>query len=918
MKFNTLLKFGWLLATLATMLLSGCTKDEGIDNRDHGYGYAQFRLYKNGTTRASDKLEYLRDAKKIQVFFRHENRNFNQTLLLSYSNDEASEFGLRSESIKLSSGEYQVIGYTIFDNMENEIMNVIPSEQILVRISDGNMSMQDLGVDAVLRGKIYFRLTKQLPVIDSRVAIDRDEYTFKEIKYADIELVDAANSKNVLQFTKMKCIFKMDVTNGTSSVLCDTLYVNAGTYRLKSFWLRDAGEKTIDYAETFSPEVLYSINDVTAEPLQEVAVPVKINSTARYIKDYIALREIWRQTGGTKDPDRKAWYYIGENSPVGANWDFDKDVDLWGNQPGVTLHNNGRVAVVNIGGFDPHGEIPSAIGELTELTQLFLGTHNDAISDDAGAEFDKNGIQIGINLSKRYTGKYANNSGTEYDPWTYVMRGESTSTNRMERAAREMQARNAYQSESALFSSMRKMGQLPSDGMEGITTYADVDYGYITNHITGIHPDISKCTKLEALYVANSYVETLPESMSTLVNLTTLELYNNPLMKAFPMVLAKFPNLAQANLAQNYQWTSQVILDGVSAMFNSGDEGPAKKVQVLYLNNNRLTELPAAMANGKTLGMIDLSYNQITQLNKLTLNVKPVQLYLDYNKLSGQPFPDEGADFCTMADVETFSCVGNQITEFPAKLFTSNSRYVVGTINFADNKITHIGGDDAQWDDKGNLTKKASFGGVLCTTLKLDGNRFTGGIPAAFATSEPISEIQSLSMKSNQLDSLGWQGMKGMYSLVAIDFESNNIKVITKKPDFYMGREAPYLNGVNLNYNSFKEFPEMLFNSLGINQFWFEGQYDRTTGDKTFRTWPDGIETYMGLRVLKMAGNDIRKVKTFPSLLNFLTIEDNPNIDMVIDDATCARIVANMFYFTYDKTQEYITGCPELGIGDTK
>ena len=68
-------------------------------------------------------------------------------------------------------------------------------------------------------------------------------------------------------------------------------------------------------------------------------VPVRLDETAEYIKDYIALKAIWTKMDGPN------WKYYGESSPMGANWNFNKDIDLWGNQPGVQLLDNGRVAL---------------------------------------------------------------------------------------------------------------------------------------------------------------------------------------------------------------------------------------------------------------------------------------------------------------------------------------------------------------------------------------------------------------------------------------------------------------------------------------------------------------------------------------------------------------------------------------------
>ena len=48
-----------------------------------------------------------------------------------------------------------------------------------------------------------------------------------------------------------------------------------------------------------------------------------------------------------------------------------------GAQPGVQLHDNGRVARLDLSGFGFRGDMPAAIGQLTEMIELYLGTQND-------------------------------------------------------------------------------------------------------------------------------------------------------------------------------------------------------------------------------------------------------------------------------------------------------------------------------------------------------------------------------------------------------------------------------------------------------------------------------------------------------------------------------------------------------------
>lgn len=127
----------------------------------------------------------------------------------------------------------------------------------------------------------------------------------------------------------------------------------------------------------------------------------------------------------------------------------------------------------------------------------------------------------------------------------------------------------------------------------------------------------------------------------------------------------------------------------------------------------------------------------------------------------------------------------------------------------------------------------------------------------------------------------------------------------------------PFLTGIDLSYNAFTEFPTTLFNGYGITTFFLSSQIGRVDGDVTYRCfskWPDGIEQYAGLLVLKMDYNDIRHIKTFPAKLNYLNILGNDNLSVAIPTDVCTRLMNGTFTMDYETSQKGITGCPALGI----
>lgn len=122
--------------------------------------------------------------------------------------------------------------------------------------------------------------------------------------------------------------------------------------------------------------------------------------------------------------------------------------------------------------------------------------------------------------------------------------------------------------------------------------------------------------------------------MQGLESCTDFEVYNCPKMEKFPIAITKMPRLVAANLSNNRQWQAQDLHDGLKALA----EGPSKEyIQLLYLVNNSLEELPAEFRNMKRLSMLDLTQNRLRVLHPLGSEVALVQLFLDNNQLEEIP-----------------------------------------------------------------------------------------------------------------------------------------------------------------------------------------------------------------------------------------------------------------------------------------
>ncbi|MDE6570335.1 MAG: DUF4458 domain-containing protein, partial [Alistipes sp.] len=135
------------LVGMTATLFAGCSDDEGVDNRDTDYGYVQFKLYKEASyvptaaapeSRAvQSQLDYLADATKVTVRLQYNGTTIAQTLVLSAADKTAAEFGLRSEKLRLLTGDYRVVTFALYDANDELLYNGAPLEPQLTVVPGG-------------------------------------------------------------------------------------------------------------------------------------------------------------------------------------------------------------------------------------------------------------------------------------------------------------------------------------------------------------------------------------------------------------------------------------------------------------------------------------------------------------------------------------------------------------------------------------------------------------------------------------------------------------------------------------------------------------------------------------------------------------------------------------------------------------
>lgn len=844
-----------LFALLLSVVFTGCSDDNEVLTSKSGF--VQFKLYrstdKHNETRATE-LDYLASAKKIEIVLEYNGSRIKQTLNLNSYDDASAEYGLRSDKLELLAGKYTVIGYYLYNDVNEMLIAGAMEDDEPLTIVAGGLEMKNLYVDVKKRGKVNFSFIKDFSNFEQTRSTDG--YQFNSIRFANVEVINLfTEEKTTFKEIPVRIRSKVINNNGTAytttyAVSDSTLFLSAGGYRIASYTMLDRNEKLLETGSPIS-ETKFVVTD---NDLIDVEVPIAMNEAAENIKDYYALKEIFEALDG------KNWYYYGDNHTHGITWDFDKEIDLWGIQPGVSLNGQGRVTALFLGAFGPKGDLPAAIGQLTELNTLDLGNHND---------------KYGGNL-------IPNAKGDTYDRMNYYdlfLKRDLRAT-----FTPEMQVG---------FKEMGKTIGSAKSVIESLPKTRDVQPGTVTNGITSVPKEIGNLKKLSKLYIANGFISELPKEFAELEQLTDLEIYNCPRMVEFPLIINQLPELTLLNMASNPQLSAEEMYKGLNDMAVNG--ACKEAVQVLYLGYNNLEELPASFSNLVRLGMLDLSNNKIKKLNPLGKNVGLVKLYLDNNEIEEFPVDAEGY-FCNTDDFEEFNAPGNKLKEFP-NIFNAKSAYKISSIDLSENEIESFQG-----------AADGKFKGVNVETLSLGLNKLKTFPSQLF---EAGSIISYLIVSGNGMESFpdGSLVGKNLNMLESLDLSYNKL---SKLPKEFNATKLPYLYGIDVSFNRFADFP---YAPLNVSRLTIMSiRYQRNEkGERCLTTWPTGLYTCASLRAFYIGGNDLRKIDDTisPNIFNF-EIRDNPNI--VIDLSTvCYYIQTNQYNLVYDSSQD-IRGCSILNL----
>lgn len=879
-----------LLVTMLTFAVTSCSDDE-TEGWDGTYGYVQFKVNKSVSTRATratalDKLEKLDDAKKIKVVMEHNGTTVSQTLVLNSYNAENAEYGLRSDKLQLASGTYTIIGFYLYDAVDEELLASSAGETFTV--VGGGMTVQDLTVQTVERGKVKFNLVKEW----EKTRAANQEYLFSNIRLVDISVTNLFTRETVT-FPNVKVTYEEDSKENQNpdnaddkymdigKAYCDsTVWLPAGTYQVTSY---------TTYGRTGAVKTKYETQPVKGEAFvvednqlnDSAKVPILLSKTAEYIKDYEALKAIWESLDG------KDWSFYGDATFHGANWNFNKELDMWGDQPGVTLNSNGRVTGLVLAGFGAKGIVPDAIGQLTELQVLNLGSHDEKIGANIFTDYDANNLTAAKKKEMRHDYE---NKFLKYDPRAFMSEMIIESVN----------------SDKNLKHGMTRIKK------DSRINLKDAQIGTMTNQITGVSKAIYRLTKLQQFYIGNSPVtsgevcakfynaddatygkfaaEFTDAAWDNMTNLTDMELYNCPKITRLPEFYYGLPAMQALNLARCKGISAAQLRDDWERL---ATEKTGKTLQILYLSYNNLEEFPDtwALSRMTNLGLLDLAYNNIKKVHPFGKEITLSSLYLNNNQIEEIP-----ADLCGFTDdVETLTFAHNKLKKIP-NIFDASSVRVMGSVDFSYNDITGVD------------TSNGTYKGINASTVSLSYNKIEKFPSELFAAGSPITSID---LSGNQMRTIPKGSIKGKnaYLLQVIDLRFNKL---TSLSDDFRSTTLPYITNMDVSYNCFSEVPTQPLNSANLRAFAINHQRDANE-NRCLRTWPTGITSCPSLIQFQIGSNDIRKVEEKLTYhLYIVNIKDNPNISIDVT-SVCPYIKAGAYRLFYDKTQD-IRGCDALDL----
>ena len=321
---------------------------------------------------------------------------------------------------------------------------------------------------------------------------------------------------------------------------------------------------------------------------------------------------------GTVDSDFAALVAL-YGATDGASWTYSDNwvtLEPLGEWHGVITDSSGRVTEVRLGGNQLMGEIPSELGNLDELTGLFLDQNQltGAIPSELG---NLSNLQKLYLYQNELTGAIPSELGDLSNlQELYLYQNQLTGaipselgdlSNLQKLYLYQNQLTGAIPSELGKLSNLQRLllyqneltGKIPPE----LGNLANLQNLYLSqNELTGAIPsELGKLSNLQFLYLfKNELTGAIPSELGKLSNLQRLHLYENELTGAIPSELGNLGNLLTLNLKDN-ELTGEIPPE----LGNLGD------LTGLFLDRNQLTgAIPSELGNLGNLQYLDLFSNE--------------------------------------------------------------------------------------------------------------------------------------------------------------------------------------------------------------------------------------------------------------------------------------------------------------------
>ena len=394
-------------------------------------------------------------------------------------------------------------------------------------------------------------------------------------------------------------------------------------------------------------------------------VPVQTGASSP-TTDRAALVALYNATSGANWADNRNWL---SNAPMGEWY-------------GVITDASGRVIELNLDSNQLTGTIPSSLGNLSELTSLFLHRNQltGSLPSSLGGLSKLEVLSLGGN---QFTGQIPSSLGglsnlTGMYLWGSELTGPVPSW-----------LGNLSNLEAINLGDNQLSGVIPSSlgNLSELTSLR-----LYSNRLTGSLPSsLGGLSKLEVLSLGgNQFTGQIPSSLGGLSNLTGMYLWGSALTGPVPSWLGNLSNLEALNLSEN-QLTGAIP----SELAN------LTNLEELYLTSNQLTgPVPTWLGNLFNLTSLGLSRNQFTGTipTELSGSTRLTLLALNHNQLTGSVPSWLG----NLTDLTTLSLRNNQLS---------------GSIP----------------NELGNLTR--------LTLLHLENNQLSGAIPSSLVNLTNLEDL---------------------------------------------------------------------------------------------------------------------------------------------------------------------------------